>query len=60
MKIKTMKDLFNWYKRKRATNFFDYPAYMQKYIVVNAIKGANEMQLAVVKEYDKKYLKKRG
>jgi hypothetical protein len=41
-------------RKKKDKNFFEYPAKVQKSIIKNAIRGANEMQLALVREYERK------
>lgn len=45
--------------KRKEINFFDYPADIQKQLVKYAAKNANEMQLALVKEYEQKFPSKR-
>lgn len=45
-------NIFSKNKKKKVKNFFDYPVGVQKKLVRNAVRGANEMQLALVKDYE--------
>lgn len=46
-------NLLFWNKKKEVENFLDYPAGVQKKLVGQAVRGANEMQLAMVKDYER-------
>jgi len=46
-------NLFN--KKSRGKNFFELPSAEKKRIIKNAVRGSNEMQLELVKEYGLKY-----
>lgn len=48
-----------WNKKKEVENFLDYPAGVQKRLVGQAVRGANEMQLAMVKDYERDLKKRR-
>lgn len=41
--------------KKKIKNFTDYPAKERKRIIEEAVRKANEEQLKVLKEYDKKF-----
>ena len=56
-----MSNLFQSNKKsQKIDNFLDYPASKQKQVVERAILGANDMQLALVKEYEAKFGKNRN
>lgn len=45
--------------KKKAKNFLDYSAREQKKLVASAVRGANEMQLALVRDYEKQVKNRR-
>lgn len=45
--------MFRLKKKKKIENFLDYSARDQKKVVEEAARGANELQLALVREYNK-------
>lgn len=46
-------NLFN--QKTRGKNFFELSSTEKKRIIKNAVRGSNEMQLELVKEYGQKY-----
>jgi len=42
-------------KKSRGKNFFELSSVEKKRIIKSAVKGSNEMQLELVKEYSSKY-----
>ena len=45
-------DYIKGYRKTKGVNYFDYPAKVRKTLVVEAVKRANEMQLALVKDFN--------
>jgi len=42
-------------KKKSNVNFFDLPSDEKKKLIKNAVKGSNELQEKLVKEYERKF-----
>lgn len=51
--LKFLKSKFS--KKNEHKNFFDLPARSKKRIIAAAVRQSNEMQLEVVKEYERRY-----
>ena len=50
--------MFKFLNKKKTTSgksFFDYPAAEKKKIIIKAALGASKAQMALVKEYDRRY-----
>jgi len=47
--------IFRKNKKQNFTNFFDYPAKKRKKIIVRSARRGAELQLALVKEYERKH-----
>lgn len=45
-------DYIKGYRKTKGANYFDYPAKVRKMLVIEAVKRANEMQLALVKDFN--------
>jgi hypothetical protein len=52
-------DYIRGFRKTKGVNYFDYPAKVRKTLLVEAVKRANEMQLAVA-ESDRSIVSKRS
>lgn len=52
--INKVKTFFKFHTNTNPS-FYELPAREKKRIIEFALRGANEMQLAIVKEYDRKF-----
>ncbi len=51
-----MKVLGIFNRKSKGTNFFELPSKEKKRIINNATRGANELQLGLAKEFDKRFI----